>query len=168
MKWADKIYYLKDYWQNEIEKVIGKKYLSKIEAEDLCEIYEILILNREWWNETIQKSNLNRNMSYEYADELYTIFYPRGVEEFVCEAVSQHNCLLNYLKTYTENNTNIMFLRKKDDRKESYVTVEMSQKCLRQAYGRFNDKPNKQTLEWLKEYAKLKGLKYALNYPEEE
>lgn len=121
-------------------------------------LYRYLIVEKDEWDEKIQKSNLKRHQEYEYEDDTFLIFFPRTIDDFVVEARKQRNCLMEYLDAYTENVTDLLLLRHRVNPSEPYVTVEIFDGNIRQAYTRFNRTPNEETKQWLQEYALCVGI----------
>lgn len=120
-------------------------------------LYRYLIGDKEFWNEKFEESNKQRNMEYEYRDDFYTIRFPYSIMELILEAKNQRNCLVEYIGYYVDNITDILFLRKCNDETESFVTVEIYQGEIVQAYMKENQLPEKEVQKWLEVYAKRIG-----------
>lgn len=102
---------------------------------------------------TIACRNYNR-MKKEFSEELfrkrikkeyectfgdYIFIYPKSTQDIKDEAVSQNNCVASYIDKVIEGNCHILFLRKKNNPKESLVTIEVRHDQIVQARRRFND-----------------------------
>ncbi len=135
-----------------------KKNEDDIDDLYIRRLYRYLIVEKEEWDEKIRKSNQKRNPDYEYEDDTFVLFYPRTIEDFVIEARKQRNCLMEYLDAYMENVTDLLLLRQKTNPTEPYVTVEIFEGNIRQAYTRFNRTPEKATKLWLQDYAVRVGI----------
>ena len=145
-----------------MNKKLGKKLSREIPEKMLYLIYDVLINEKDCWNTRLIESNKNRNKEKEFYDERYSIVYPKSTEEFVIESIVQHNCLMFYLDKYVDNQTDIMFLRKKDCEEDSYVTVEIREGKMVQAFLKYNVEPDKEVMEWLEMYARKKGFEVEL------
>lgn len=152
--------------KEDISKEIGAKLCENIRENELYKIHELLIRENDYWNERIEESNQNRYQNYVVFDDEYSLTYPKSIKEFVIEAIEQQNCLLSYLDDYVENYTDIMFLRKTDSYKSPYVTVEIYDGSVCQAFLKCNKKPADNVLRWLSDYANKRKLSLDLDYDE--
>ena len=64
------------------------------------------------------------------------------------------NCLLTYLEAFVENDTDILLMRKADDVNTPFITLEIYQNTLLQAYHRFNRDCNEEEAEWIRGYCR--------------
>jgi hypothetical protein len=92
------------------------------------------------------------------------ILYKAGLDEFAAnlDDIEDYNCLMFYLDKYVNNQTDILFLRKAECKEDSYVTVEIREGKMVQAFLKYNEKPDKEVMEWLKMYARKKGFEVEL------
>ena len=97
---------------------------------------------------------------YDYKGEKYFVTLPANVTEFCREAISQGNCLLEYIEKHAAGETTILFLRKNDSPNKSFVTLEVQNYEITQALGRSNSLPPKDVYDFLKEYARANWLTY--------
>lgn len=123
------------------------------------QVYKYLIQDREKWNKAIEESNANRNSKLEVSLDEYTVRFPRSIEEFFAESENQKNCLLEYLEWYVYNATDILFLRKSSCVETTFITMEVYDGEIVQAYGRYNKAPEPEVQKWITKYAELVGLK---------
>ena len=135
--------------REELAKRLDAELMAELSGEKLGEVYRMLIVEEELWNGRIAQANAMREMNFEYADEEYLMFYPKTIEDFVREAIVQKNCLLDYCYSYVENETDILFLRKKARIYESFVTVEIMDGCLVQAREKCNAKTGADVIRWI-------------------
>ncbi len=108
----------------------------------------------------ISKEYRNVRNKYFYEDESYEIRPARSAKEIVIEGRVLHHCVggNGYLAKHDKGETYILMLRKKDDLKIPYITVEIDGKTNRilQWYGMKDKKTDKEVIEpWLNEYLKL-------------
>ena len=152
----DKVYVEYVRMQDAISKKIGEKLCMQIDYADLQDLYEVLIERYDYWNSGIIEANKNRRKNMEYCDDTYCLRYPKTLNEFVIEAISQKNCLLDYLEDYIEGKTDILFLRKAKNLGKSYVTVEIRDRVIKQAFLKCNKEPEAEVFNWLNTYERSK------------
>lgn len=63
-----------------------------------------------------------------------------------------NNCLLTFVDFYINNETTILFMRKEDDYNTPFITIEIFENELMQAYRRFNQDCSKEEAEWIRNY----------------
>ena len=74
--------------------------------------------------------------------------------------IHQRNCLMDYIELHATGNTTILFLRKKMNPDDSFVTIEVSNNTICQLYAKYNTLPDKKVYMFLETYSKIKGLYY--------
>ena len=136
-----------------VDPIYGK-YLSSLEMDKISELEHYLIDKREELNQDIRRSNRKRNADWQYRDSLYVIRYPQTINDICREAVYMSNCLLTYLEAFVENDTDILLMRKADDVNTPFITLEIYQNTLLQAYHRFNRDCNEEEAEWIRGYCR--------------
>ena len=109
---------------------------------------------------------------YEFEGDKYIITMPASVMDFYKEAVSQRNCLMDYVEEHAYRNTTILFIRRKEASSESYVTIEVKDSEILQVYGKNDSFPPIDVYEFLKKYAQIRWFYYdiyelIMNDPEE-
>ena len=97
---------------------------------------------------------------YNYADDDFLVTMPDSAFDICQEAVSQSNCLMDYVDAHAGGSTTILFLRKASAPDESFVTMEVKGKVIEQVYGRFNHLPPKEVYLFLEKYARARWLYY--------
>lgn len=74
-----------------------------------------------------------------FENEFFKVVIPTTREEFIAEGEAQHNCVGRmYVQPVIEGETNIVFIRKKEDLDTSYITCEVRGRHIRQYLGRHN------------------------------
>ena len=134
----------------------------------------------ELWNELERIENLFRfrrvpridslfaerkseSSQYEYSNKDYVIIMPTCALDICKEAVSQHNCLGDYIYAHAEGETTILFLRKRTAPDVSFVTMAVGLDLeINQVYGKYNSLPKRDVYEFIVEYAKARELTYDL------
>lgn len=109
-------------------------------------------------DETMFMVHSKRIAENEYKDDKYLIRVPRNKEDMLDEASQQANCLASYVKAYSNDETDIYFMRSVEDPDKSLVTVEVRDGRIRQAYRACNRTPSKEEIEWLDEWAAKLGI----------
>ncbi|MBQ8132621.1 MAG: PcfJ domain-containing protein [Bacilli bacterium] len=114
---------------------------------------EILYRNDPEMDEAIQfLSNVLTFNRYE--DENYIIFPAPDVDSMFDEAKQQANCLASYCEAYSNNLSQIYFMREKKNLGKSFVTIEVFGTEVVQARMRFNEKPSSKIMSIIKEWEK--------------
>lgn len=144
--------------REELKEYITDKDIKNGGEEYVHQLYRYLIGNKEFWNKKFEEANKQRNMEYEYRDNCYVARFPRSIMELILEAKEQRNCLIEYIDYYVENLTDILFLRRCDDEDVSFITLEIYQGEIVQAYMKENELPEKEIQEWIEMYANRIGL----------
>lgn len=145
----------------EIVKIdpIYKNFVGKIEIENIYKIHRklqtlryYLLLHREEFDAKFRRANRKRNQDWQERDKGYVIRYPQTINDFCREAVYMCNCLLAYVYSYIENDTTILFMRRSDDFNAPFITIEIFENELMQAYHRFNEDCTPEEAEWVRNY----------------
>ncbi len=68
------------------------------------------------------------------------------------------NCLLTYIEAVIENDTTILFMRKADDINTPFITIEIYDGQLMQAYHRFNKDCTDEEADWIRGYCTRHGI----------
>lgn len=95
---------------------------------------------------------------FEYED--YILFAPRTSEDVKSEGSSLNHCVASYIKDILDGNTQIFFLRLKEEYKNSLVTVEVRNKAVVQARGISNRDLVKNEEEALRAFCADRKLAY--------
>lgn len=84
-----------------------------------------------------QKKNLEK---YLYENDELKVVIPESPNDLINEGENQHNCVASYIKEHANKKTNILFIRKKNNIDESYITIELDEvnKCILQARYKYN------------------------------
>ncbi len=92
----------------------------------------------------------------------FELVYPMSVMDLVDEALSQNNCLLDYIRNMADGWTQIVFVRKKSAPDSSFVTMEVKGRTIRQLCGRFNEHPGDDVIAFAQTVADKNGLVFGL------
>lgn len=74
-----------------------------------------------------------------YEDDKYIIFPAKSVESLIDESTQMSNCVRTYIEDYSKGYCQIYFMRYKDSKDKSLVTIEVRGKKVVQARTKFND-----------------------------
>ena len=132
-----------------------KKYLFPIDLEfdHMVMQEELLYRNDPKIEENI--TFLSNVLTFNrYEDSEYVIFPAPSVDSMFDEAKQQDNCLVSYCEMYSENDTQIYFMREKSNLAKSFVTIEVKNCMVVQARTRFNKKPSPKIRNIIKEWEK--------------
>jgi len=100
-------------------------------------------------------------LNYSPAGNEFFIIAPTTSCDMIDEAEQQSNCLASYIKAVIRGQTHIVFLRKTAEPDKSYVTIQVTpDKIIIQAKGKGNHEPKEEDKEFIREWAKAKGLEY--------
>lgn len=109
------------------------------------------------FNEELFKKRINYDLEFKYQD--YIIVYPKTTQDIKDEAMNQNHCVASYIDRVIDGKCDILFLRKKDTPDKSLITLEVRNKQVVQARGKFNRETTLQEKEVLNKYnEKLGGL----------
>lgn len=95
-----------------------------------------------------------RSMFY-YEDDDFLIRPARSAKEIVREGRILHHCVGGdgYLGKHNNGGSYILFLRRREDPEEPYITVEIANNKIQQWYGEYDRKTDQDIIEpWLKKY----------------
>ena len=66
---------------------------------------------------------------------------------------------MTYVDAYINNDTTVLFMRKTDSFNEPFITIEVFDNVLMQAYHRFNEDCTAEEAEWILNYCYRHGIK---------
>ena len=119
---------------------------------DLVLLEFFLILHRGEYDRLIRRSNRKRIYEWQERRKDYIIRYPQTINDFCREAIHMRSCLLSYVDAVINNDTTILFMRRADDINQPYITIEICNRVLIQAYCRFNEDCTPEEADWIREY----------------
>lgn len=86
----------------------------------------------QWWqkkrNTEYEKGFAEQSsklQKFEFEDENYIAITPRTIDDLLNEASQQRNCLSCYTSYYAQGHAKIFFVRKKNEKEKSYISIEM-------------------------------------------
>ncbi len=151
----------------EQKQVVDEYYANLPQYPDMGDLREHAVTcgKIEWYIECewgidrrLREKARKFKADYSFETSEYVVMIPSSLMELLQESQNQHNCLYDYVLRVALKNTIILFLREKGKENESYVTIEVVDKGIRQAFGRYNRNLDEKQKRYLEEYAKCKGL----------
>lgn len=153
------IYTLKDYcniMKNKLKIKVYDKYPESLEiVHDLAvENYNAIkdILKAEDWKEKVLSTINIKN--FEFKDKNYCIIYPKTPNEIAEEGCNMKNCVKSYIDTVMNRTCDIVFMRKIGFEEESFITVEVRDRKVRQREGKSRRQLNKEEELFIEKYNK--------------
>lgn len=150
---------------NELSKIdpFYSKYLNDKESRDvvdyrIAQLDHYLIQQRKEYDKQIRCANRKRESSWQERGNGYVVRYPQTMNDFCREAIYMSNCLLAYVDALINGDTTILFIRREDDVNMPFITMEVFENELMQAYHRFNEDCTYQEAVWIREYCDRHGI----------
>ena len=117
-----------------------------------------LLYNRDEYDKLVRKSNRKRAYDWQERSYGYVVRYPQTANDFCREATYMSNCLLTYVEAFIHNDTNILFIRRNEDVNKPFITMEIYEGELMQAYHRFNEDCTYEEAKWIRAYCDRHGI----------
>ena len=148
---------------SKIDSIYGQNLkIDKNNAENtdyrISQLNEYLLTKREEYNKIIRRANRKRDPQLQERGKGYVVRFPQTINDFCREAVYMENCLLGYVDAIGYGDTTILFMRKEYDVNTPFITIEISNGELMQAYHRFNEDCNPSEAEWIRGYCDRHGI----------
>lgn len=102
---------------------------------------------------------------YEYKSNKndFLIKIPKDLKELINEGNAMNHCVGSYAKKVVDNKSIIVFMRRKSDVNNRLLTIEINNKKIIQAKGKYNQLPTDELKSFLEEWSANKGLKISKN-----
>jgi hypothetical protein len=104
------------------------------------------------FNESWFESRIDETM--EWKSGSFVVTYPATVQDIKDEAVQQNNCVASYIEKVINGECHIVFLRHRDEKDKSFVTMEVRDNLVVQAKGKFNRDVNREEADAIEKYNK--------------
>lgn len=139
---------------------IREKYPRNLETEHriMMKLYNQVKqeIDAEKWNEAAKSA-----ADLQWSDDKYTVISPKTPADMYDEAQQQSNCLRGYVPSVIAGRCLILFLRLKAAPEKSLVSIEvLPDGTVGQTYRAFNKKPSAEELDFIRRWAKKKGLAF--------
>ena len=135
-------------YENYIRNI--KFQASESNVSTVRQLIFYLLTRREEYDRKIRVSNRKRDYDWQERGDKYIVRYPQTINDFCRESVYMMNCLLTYVEAMINNDTTILFMRKADDFNKPFITIEIYDGELMQAYHQFNKDCTKEEAEWIR------------------
>lgn len=126
---------LKDYVDiaKDMDIKVNKYPSSLKKSHDLlAREYKIALDSKQ---QEIFRKRYEENKHLEYSDKNYSLILPQKAEDLIAEGKNLNHCVASYTKKVLERQCLILFLRKNDNIKESYFTIEYREQKIMQIRG---------------------------------
>ena len=119
-----------------------------------------LLKHRKKYDRAVKQSNRKRCQDWQERDKGYVARFPQTINDICREAVYMRNCLLSYVDAVIQNDTTILFLRSVEDVNKPFITMEVYEGELYQAYHRFNEACTPEETVWIQGYCDRHNIEY--------
>lgn len=120
----------------------------KIQISDLEAREMELVLNSEEY----------RQLAYDDKKEKYIVIIPSSYKDIIEEGKNLHHCVGSYVDLVRKRETKIIFMRERNSKEKSLITLEVRNSLLRQYAGVCDRKVTEEEMKFLKKYCKDKKL----------
>ncbi len=111
-----------------------------------------LCYKRDEYDRKFRRSNRKRPSEWQERGEKYLVRYPQTINDFLRESVYMCNCLWSYVDAIVENDTTVLFMRQSEHFNMPFITLEVYDGKLKQAYHRFNEPCSDHEKQWITDY----------------
>ena len=160
MEWDEAIRVLHDYY--DMASRIGrnvKKYPKYLNS-----MHDIINANykayKRYYDEKKFKELYNTKLIYE--GKKFCVIIPETTKDIIREGTDLNHCVGSYVDKILDKKCYIMFLREKEKKEESLVTIELIGKEITQAKGSYNRSITQEEKEFLEEYCKKQKFELKL------
>ena len=109
----------------------------------------------------IRRANRKRESSWQERGKGFVVRYPQTINDFCRESVYMSNCLLTYVDAMINGDTTILFVRREKDVNTPFITMEIYENELMQAYHKFNSHCTLRERSWILDYCERHGIGYS-------
>lgn len=141
-----------------IDPIYGKYLRPGDDDSEIAEIQLYLLQARESYDRAVRVSNRKREYDWQERNNGYVVRYPQTINDFCREAAYMRNCLLGYVDALINNATTILFMRREDDVNAPFITIEIYEGELTQAYHRFNEDCTPEEARWIRKYCERHNI----------
>lgn len=145
---------------------LQRTYFEKIKdkyPENLTSSHNRMALKVNLAKTMIEKRDFEKHagdaLPLEWSNDKYIIVAPKSVSDVINEAVAQNNCLKTYVSRIGKGETRVVFLRKKKQPEETWISIEVYPNGeIVQAKGYQNRNLTQEEENIILEWAKNKNL----------
>jgi len=116
----------------------------------------------ERMNKSFDKLQEERIAKFEYEDDAFCIRMPKSLAEIQREGVELSHCVAGYREKHAYGDTNIIFLRRKEDETKAFYTIEIKNGEVIQIHGKNNRwlGNNPEAIPFMYQWLQQLGVKY--------
>jgi hypothetical protein len=144
---------------------IYKSYIARLKDSSIEEcqrivgiLREYLLIKRETYDKEFRRCVRRHIPNWQERNNGYVVRYPQTINDFCRESAYMSNCLLTYVDAVLYDDTTILLMRKLDSVNDPFITIEIFDDELRQAYHRFNEDCTPEEADWIRKYCKRHGI----------
>lgn len=108
--------------------------------------------------ELVLNSKEYKDLVYDDKKEKYIVILPSSYKDIIEEGKNLHHCVGSYVDLVRKKETKILFMRNRENRKKSLITLEVRNEELRQYAGMCDRKVTEEEMKFLQKYCKDKKL----------
>lgn len=160
---SDAITYLRDYIRMSKEmQVEFEKYPKSLKKEHdlITRNYNLIVKGRYDMESFTEAVNIKdyQKLKYIRKNEDFCIITPQSPDDLIREGSELSHCVASYVKSITEGKCKIVFMRRLNRLDQPFITIEVRGLNIRQAKGYSNRSVTAEQKQFIKEWAKDKGL----------
>ena len=95
-----------------------------------------------------------RKPELEFEGRAFCIVIPSSSKDIIKEGTDLNHCVSSYVERILKKETYIFFLRKKEDKEKSLITLELKGNKITNAKGSYNRLPTEEEMKFLEGYSK--------------
>ena len=141
---------------------IYEKYIKEVkysaDNKDLRQLVYYLLKKRDEYDRAVRRSTRKKDYEWMERTEKYFVRYPQTINDFCREAIYMHSCLMAFVEALIKGDTTILFMRRSEDVNKPFITIEIYDNKLMQAYHRFNEDCTKEEADWIRAYCIRHGI----------
>lgn len=139
------------------------KYPDSLKREYDKVMYAYSLVEQECQREKFAQK-VRADKKYEHENEVYSIICPQTAEDLISEGNTLHHCVGSYVDAVIQDETSILFLRKKEEPDKPFFTIEVRNGELLQAKGQQNRLLSQAIMDYLVKWTKEKNILYTGNF----
>ncbi|MCR4610455.1 MAG: PcfJ domain-containing protein [Lachnospiraceae bacterium] len=148
---------------------IYKDFIDRMFSNDeirvnntISQLKKYLGKDRKEYDKIMRRRVREKNPDWQERDHGYVVRYPQTINDFWREAIYMQNCLSGYAPAILEGDTTIMFIRREEDVNKPFITMEIYENTLTQAYHRFNKECTSTEKKWIRDYCTRHEIDYKM------
>ncbi|MDO4553690.1 MAG: PcfJ domain-containing protein [Lachnospiraceae bacterium] len=123
-----------------------------VEATNEMELQKEAIKNKQKDKRIRAMADLRKQL-YTMESKNYMVLVPESSLDIIREGQKQHHCVASYVDRVADGETTILFLRKKEDPKEAFYTIEVRKGKVIQCRTKYNGPKTEAVEKFMKQFA---------------